>query len=99
MMAQVDGPAVAIFEAIKARLGISFAEITTRNRTARVTHARYLAMFLLRQEGWDNRRIATLLGRTQGVVSWAARCVMREPDYAADLAAIRETLAERGVTQ
>lgn len=88
----VDAPAVAIFDAIQRRLRISFAEIVTRSQAERETHARYLAMSLLREAGWTNERIGKLLRRDRTLVKWACRCVYREPAYVEDLPALREML-------
>lgn len=88
----VDAPAVAIFEAIQRRLRISFEEMSSRSRVQRITHARYLAMFLLRQEGWSFPRIATLLNRHHTIAMWACKRVLVEAEYEGDLAALREAL-------
>ncbi len=89
----VDAPAVAIFEAVKQRLHVSFEEMAGRSRVQSITHARYLTMFLLRQEGWSFPRISKLLNRHHTIAMWACKRVLIEPAYADDLPVLREMLA------
>ncbi len=98
-MTAVDATAMAIFDAIQGRLRVSSEEMAGPSGQRRETHARYLAMSLLREAGWTNQRIGDLFNRHRTIVPWACRCVYGEVEYADDLAAIRETLAEREGTR
>ena len=91
-MTAVDARAAAIFEAVQRRLHVSPGEMAGPSGQRRETHARYLAMSLLREAGWTNQRIGDLFNRHRTIVPWACRCVYGEVEYAADLAAIREAL-------
>ena len=91
-MTAVDARTAATFKAIEERLGISFEQMVAPGQTHREAHARAIAAFLVRGEGWGWADIASLLARPCMSIRWRAGRVLKENRYTADLAAIRESL-------
>lgn len=93
-------PTMAIIERAAKRFGLTAADVLSKNRLKSVAHARHLAAWLLRDQGWSYQEIGKILGRhhttVMNSVEWVELEMCMRPELVAQLSELRLNGASAG---